>query len=70
MSSSLRNLSSGTSRFDLACELTEDGKRIELIWMNRPSIVPEEDLNDLDRTFRGVLDQVVRNPHAGLTCNA
>jgi hypothetical protein len=70
MSSSLRNLSSGTSRFDLACELTEDGKRIELIWMNRPSIVSEEDLNTLDRTFRGVLDQVVRNPHAGPNFNA
>jgi hypothetical protein len=70
MSSSLRNLSSGTSRFDLACELTEDGKRIELIWMNRPSIVSEENLNDLDRTFRGVLDQVVRNPDAGFNCKA
>lgn len=56
MSSRLRNLSSGTSRFDIACELTEDGKKMELIWLHRPPVVSKADIGELDRLFRSVLE--------------
>ena len=60
MSSKLRNLSSGTSRFDIACELTEDGKKMELIWLHRPSVATRSDIDELDRLFRAVLEEKCR----------
>lgn len=60
MSSKFRNLSSGTSRFDMACELTEDGKRMELIWLHRPPVVTRSDIDELDRLFRAVLEEKCR----------
>jgi len=58
ISTSLRTLSSGTSRFDLACELTEDGKKFEVIWLHRPSVVDRPSVEALDRHFRDVLEGV------------
>lgn len=55
ISTSLRTISSGTSRFDLACELTEDGKKFEVIWLHRPSVADRLEVEELDRLFRGVL---------------
>lgn len=60
MSSHHRNLSSGTSRFDIACELTEDGKKMELIWLFRPSAATRSDIESLDRVFRAVLEESCR----------
>ncbi|MBE2181580.1 MAG: condensation domain protein [Chthoniobacterales bacterium] len=56
MAPRLRNLSSGTSRFDIACELTEDGRKMELIWLHRPSAAACSEIEDLDRLFRSVLE--------------
>ncbi len=60
MSSKFRNLSSGTSRFDIACELTEDGKKMELIWLHRSSVATRSDIDELDRLFRAVLEEKCR----------
>lgn len=60
MSSRLRSLSSGTSRFDIACDLTEDGKKLSLIWLSRPSLASRADISELDRLFRAVLSEVCR----------
>lgn len=60
MSSHLRNLSSGTSRFDIACELTEDGRKMELIWLHRPSAATRSDVEELDGIFRSVLEGACR----------
>lgn len=60
MSSRLRSLSSGTARFDIACELTEDGKRISLVWLSQPSVASRADIGELDRLFRAVLSEVCR----------
>lgn len=57
---SLRSLSSGTSRFDIGCDLTEDGKQISLIWLSRPSAATRAELGELDRLFRAVLSEVCR----------
>ena len=55
VSSSFRNLSSGTSRFDLACEITGDSGEMELVWLRRESVVGESDVRELDALFREVL---------------
>lgn len=62
VSTKLRTISSGTTRFDLACELTEEGKKMELIWMFRPTAVTRGEVESLDRLYRSVLSAVARDP--------
>lgn len=60
VSPGLRNLSSGTSRFDIACELTQDSDSMEVIWMHRPTMVTRSAIGELDRIFRSVLEENCR----------
>jgi len=62
ISTKLRTLASGTSRFDIACELTEDGRSLELIWLHRPSVVTASEIRDLDRIFRAELTGACQVP--------
>ena len=62
ISTKLRTISSGTTRFDLACELTEEGKKMELIWIFRPTAVTRGQVETLDRIYRAVLSAVARDP--------
>ena len=55
VSSTFRNLSSGTSRFDLACEITGDSGEMEIVWLRRESVVGPSDVQELDAVFRAVL---------------
>lgn len=55
ISSRFRNLSSGTSRFDLACEITGDSGEMDLVWLRRESVVGDSDVRELDAIFREVL---------------
>jgi len=63
VSTKLRTCSTGTTRFDLGCELTEDGSGFELVWLHRPSVLSSTDILELDALFREVLDAVCRDPH-------
>jgi hypothetical protein len=58
----LRTLATGTSRFDIACELTEDGGALESVWLCRPPFVTGEDCEDLEKAFHAVLDGISQNP--------
>ncbi|MFM7374001.1 MAG: condensation domain protein, partial [Chthoniobacterales bacterium] len=53
-----------TARFDIACEMTEDGRRLELIWLHRTDVLGSPDVSELDRIFRGIVGEVGRNPSA------
>lgn len=64
ISTRLRTCSTGTSRFDIGCELTEDGGELELVWLYRPPVVEPSELGELDRLFRAVLGEVCRQPEA------
>jgi hypothetical protein len=55
ISAAFRNLSSGTSRIDLACEITGDTGQMEVVWLRRESVVEESDVRQLDALFREVL---------------
>jgi hypothetical protein len=58
VSSKFRSLSSGTSRFDLACEITGDSGQMELIWLRRESVAGQSEVRKLDALFREVLSEV------------
>jgi non-ribosomal peptide synthetase component F len=62
ISTRLRTCSTGTSRFDIACELTEDGQSLEVVWLYRPSLVNDEEIGDLDRLLLAVLEDADRTP--------
>src|SRR4051812_15813520 len=41
LSAKLRMRSTGTARFHLACEITEEGEQLEVVWLFRPNLFPE-----------------------------
>jgi hypothetical protein len=61
ISTRLKTCSTGTARFDLGCELTEEAGGLELIWLYRPSVVTDLKMRELDRIFRQGLLEVSRD---------
>jgi non-ribosomal peptide synthetase component F len=56
ISMKLRMRSTGTARFDLACEITEeDDDRLEVVWLSRPSLFSDSDVDKLHQMFAEVL---------------
>ncbi len=51
----LRMRSTGTARFDLGCEITESGDRLEVVWLYRPDLFTAADIEILDGLFLEVL---------------
>jgi Condensation domain len=64
LSARLRMRSTGTSRFDLGCELTEQGEGLEVVWLFQPSLFSRKDIQRLDGMFRAVLAGAYRSPEA------
>jgi hypothetical protein len=58
----LRMRSTGTARFDLACEVTQDGDALEVVWLFRGSLFSREEIEKLDRMYQGILAGVCRSP--------
>lgn len=58
----LRMRSTGTYRFDLACEITEDGDDLEVVWLFREGLFSLDDIQRLNRMFQGMLAGVCRSP--------
>ena len=54
--------STGTARFDLGCEITEDGESFEVVWLFRPNLFPQTEIENLDRLFRTALANAIRSP--------
>ena len=64
LSFKLRMRSTGTTRFDLACEITEDGKALEVVWLYEPTIFSRKQSDELDRIYRAYLAQLTGAPKA------
>jgi len=47
----LRMRSTGTARFDLGCEITETGDRLEVVWLYRPELFAASDIETLNGWF-------------------
>jgi hypothetical protein len=60
----LRMRSTGTARFDLGCEVTEEGAGLEVAWLFRPTLFSEADIDTLDSLFLAVLKKVCGNPQS------
>jgi hypothetical protein len=55
LSAQLRMRSTGTARCHLACEITEDGDQLEVVWLYRPQLFPQADVESLGRMFEDTL---------------
>jgi non-ribosomal peptide synthetase component F len=58
----LRMRSTGTPRFDLGCEITEQGDTLEVVWLFRENLFSQAEIEELGRLFRTVVESVCRVP--------
>ena len=62
LSLQLRMRSTGTARFDLACEINEEGEALEVAWLHRQSLFSDDEIENLGRLYRSVLEGACRSP--------
>jgi hypothetical protein len=62
LSAKLRMRSTGTARFHLACEITEEADRLEVVWLFRPKLFPEREVESLGRIFQNLLASACHSP--------
>lgn len=62
LSLKLRMRSTGTPRFDLGCEITEQGDTLEVVWLFRESLFSQPEIEELGRLFRTVVESTCRVP--------
>jgi hypothetical protein len=67
LSARLRMRSTGTPRFQLACEITEDRDGPEIAWLFRESLFSQRDIEELDGIFQRVLAGVCRSPEGRIS---
>jgi len=58
LSLKLRMRSTGTPRFDLGCEITEQGDALEVVWLFRESLFSQPEIEELGRLFQTVVANV------------
>jgi hypothetical protein len=58
----LRMRSTGTPRFDLGCEITEQGDTLEVVWLFRENLFSQAEIEELGRLFRTVVESICRVP--------
>jgi hypothetical protein len=61
---SLRMRSSGTARFDLACEIVEVGKQLEVVWLFRSPTFSATTIAEIHRLFLNVLTKTCFSPES------
>ena len=62
LSARLRMRSTGTARFHLGCEITEDRRGPEIAWLFRENLFSQRDIENLDAIFQRVLAGVCHSP--------
>jgi hypothetical protein len=62
ISTKVRMRSTGTARFDLACELTEIGNELEVVWLYKPFRFNAETIAELNDQFMVVLTSACKSP--------
>ena len=64
LSLQLRMRSTGTARFDLGCEINEDGDGLEVAWLFRKDRFPFGEIQNLGHIYQAVLAGVCRSPES------
>jgi len=62
LSLQLRMRSTGTARFDLACEINEQGDALEVAWLYRENLFSPDDIENLSKMYLAALTGVSRSP--------
>ena len=62
LSLKLRMRSTGTARFDLACEINEEGSALEVAWLYRQDRFAPDAIDELRRIYHAVLTGACRAP--------
>lgn len=60
LSAKLHMRSTGTARFDLGCEITEEGESLEVVWLHRPELFSHKELEELNRIYQESLAETCR----------
>jgi non-ribosomal peptide synthetase component F len=58
----LRMRSTGTPRFDLGCEVTEQEDMLEVVWLFRENLFSQAEIEELGHLFRTVVESICRVP--------
>ena len=64
LSAQLRMRSTGTARCLLACEITEEGGQLEVVWLFRPKLFPQAAVESLRHLFQTLLAAACRSPES------
>ena len=67
LSARLSMRSTGTARFQLACEITEDSEGLEVAWLFRENLFSQRDIESLDGIFQRVLAGICRSPESRIS---
>jgi Condensation domain len=67
LSAHLNMRSTGTPRFQLACEITEDREGLEVAWLFRENLFSRRDIESLDAIFQRVLAGICRSPESRIS---
>ncbi|HEY2799242.1 MAG TPA: condensation domain-containing protein [Chthoniobacterales bacterium] len=67
LSARLSMRSTGTPRFHLACEITEESEGLEIAWLFRENLFSQRDIEGLDGIFRKALTGICRSPESRIS---
>ena len=67
LSARLGMRSTGTPRFQLACEITEIDEGLEVAWLFRDNLFSPRDIESLDAIFQRVLASICRSPNVRIS---
>ncbi|HWN96412.1 MAG TPA: condensation domain-containing protein [Methylomirabilota bacterium] len=67
LSARLSMRSTGTARFQLACEITEEHEGLEVAWLFRENLFSQRDIESLDGIFQRVLAGICRSPESRIS---
>ena len=54
--------STGTARFDIGCEITEERDALEIVWLFKENRFTIREIKELERLFAATLTAVCRSP--------
>ena len=67
LSAKLSMRSTGTPRFQLACEITEEPAGLEVVWLFRDYLFSQRDIEALNAIFQNVLTRTCRAPETRIS---
>jgi len=67
LSAHLSMRSTGTARFQLGCEITEECEGLEVAWLFRENLFSQRDIEGLDGIFERILAGICRSPESRIS---